>query len=1054
MLRRLLITSALPALLAGQVGTPGAGLPFIRNFPPPTYAADAQNWALAQDLRGVLFAGNNSGVLEFDGVRWRLIPTASGGVVRSLAVGPDGRVYVGSVGEFGVLEPDATARLAFVTLSRGLKACPGFSDVWATLPTPDGIVFQSREALFRCRGGRVEEIKAATSFHTAFAVDRRVFVRQREVGLQELKGSRLVLVPGGERFRQESVFAMMSLEGGGGPGGILVGSRNQGLFRLTDAGIVPFPTPADAFLKANALYQGIRLQDGSLALATLRGGVLLLDPRAHPLAVLDRARGLLGDAVKNVLGGQGPVLWMALDTGLARAEMPSPFSVFDERNGLSGQVWDLARQGGRLYAATGAGVFVLTEGAGPLRVAAFRPVEGPRVQCTSLLPLDRELLVASGQGLFTLREGKATPLRKSSESAISLLRSRRDPDRVFESFQGGIALLRRDPGSPKGWREEGILTGLTEDVYSMAETADGSLWAGTLTDQVLRIRFPEGWKGGPDPRLRIERFGSAQGISGATPFVALVRGELTVGTKRGFLRFQEASGRFVPDPALQGLFPGERRWIHSLMEDGAGRLWVTASDEQGAQPSVGFARPDGKGGLAWTSSPFQRLGPATTQVVRTDPGGVVWLGGSQGILRYDPAQETATASWPFGALVRKVGRDSGAPLCLGEDAAPAPRGLPYAGGGLRFEFAAPAACSEGVMFQTRLLGYERDWSPWSPEAQKEYTRLFEGRYEFQVRARDIFGRVGAPATFRFTIAPPTYRRWWAWMAYAAALALGARALLRIRTRRLRQRNVLLQARITEATWELQDKERRLEAQTADLARMNRELRDLDRQKDEFLGIVVHDLRNPLNGMLLTAELMLNAPDPAETEKRLRRLLRSGEDMNGLITRFLDIAAIDAGRLHAHPEPLSAAVILQEVVAGHQEAAWAKGITLASPSPGGLPPVLADRRFLKEVLDNLVSNALKFSPRDTRVELEAERRGAFLRFTVRDQGPGLTAEDRSRLFERYMRLSARPTAGEPSAGLGLSIVKALTEAMGGRVHVESEAGHGAAFHVELPAAPAE
>lgn len=1054
MFRRLLITAALPALLAGQGGTPGAGLPFIRNFPPPAYAADAQNWALAQDRRGVLFAGNNSGVLEFDGTRWRLIPTASGGVVRSLAVGPGGRIFVGSVGEFGVLEPDASARLAFVPLSHGLKVCPGFSDVWATLATPESIVFQSREALFRYQGGRVEEIKATTSFHTAFAVGRRVFVRQREVGLQELKGSRLVLVPGGGRFRQESVFAMLSLEGSGGPGGILVGSRNQGLFRLTETGIVPFPTPADGFLKANALYQGCRLQDGGLALATLRGGVLLLDPRGRPVAVLDRTRGLLGDAVKNVLGGQGPVLWMALDTGLARAELPSPLSIFDERNGLPGQVWDLARQGGRLYAATGAGVFVLAEGAGPLGVAAFRPVDAPRVQCTALLPLEREVLIACGQGLFTLRDGKARPLRQSSESAITLLRSRRDPDRVYESFQGGLSLLRKDPGSPLGWREEATLSGMTEDIYSLAETRDGSLWAGTLTDQVLRIRFPEGWKGGPDPRVRIDRYGSAQGLAGATPFVAIIRGELTVGTKRGFLRFEEASGRFVPDPALQGLFPGERRWIHSMGEDGAGRLWITASDDQGAHPSVGFAQPDGKGGLAWNPTPFQRLGPATTQVVRPDPDGVVWLGGSQGILRYDPARESAAGTQPFGAMVRKVSRDSGATLDLGEEPASAARSLPFAGGGLRFEFAAPAACSEGVEFQTRLLGYERDWSPWSAEAQKEYTRLFEGTYEFQVRARDILGRVGAPASFRFTIVPPLYRRWWAWMAYAAALALGARALLGMRTRRLRQRNALLQARVTEATWELQDKEKRLVAQTADLARMNRELRDLDRQKDEFLGIVVHDLRNPLNGMLLTAELMLSAPDPAETEKRLRRLLRSGEDMNGLITRFLDIAAIDAGRLHAHPEPLSAARVIQDVAASHQEAAWAKGITLASSSPADLPPVLADRRFLKEVLDNLVSNALKFSRRATPVALEAEGRDAFIRFTVRDQGPGLTAEDRSRLFERYTRLSARPTGGEPSVGLGLSIVKALTEAMGGRVGVESEPGQGAAFHVELPAAPAE
>jgi signal transduction histidine kinase len=349
-----------------------------------------------------------------------------------------------------------------------------------------------------------------------------------------------------------------------------------------------------------------------------------------------------------------------------------------------------------------------------------------------------------------------------------------------------------------------------------------------------------------------------------------------------------------------------------------------------------------------------------------------------------------------------------------------------------------------------MLGFDRDWSPWSPEAQKEYTGLTEGSYLFQVRARDLTGRVGAPATFGFRILPPLYRRGWAYLLYALALALALRGLLRARTRLLRQKNAFLHARITEATWELREKERRLEAQAADLERMNLELRNLNRQKDEFLGIVVHDLRNPLNGMLLNAELLLESPEPAEAEKRVRRVLRSGEDMKGLISRFLDIAAIDAGKVHAHLEPLAVEEAVQEAWFHASEAAQAKGIRLDRDLPQDLPAVLADRRFLKEILDNLLSNALKFSPSGTRVALRAEALEGAVRFAVEDQGPGLTAEDRSRLFERFARLSARPTGGEPSVGLGLSIVKALVEGMGGTLEVESEPGAGAAFRVILPA----
>lgn len=1050
MIRRLFLAAALPALLAGNPPLPETGLPFIRNFRPRAYGADAQNWCLAQDARGILFVGNNSGVLEYDGVRWRLIPTAKGGVVRSLAVGGDGRVYVGSVGEFGVLRPDAAGQLAYTALSRDLKVCPDFSDVWVTAATAQGMVFQTREALFVLDGGEIREIKASTTFHTSFLAGGRFFVRQRDVGLQELKGSRLVPVAGGERFRQESVFAMVDLSGRGGPGGILVGSRNQGLFRMTDAGIVPLPTAADAFLKAKALYQGARLPDGNVALATLRGGILFLSPEGRPLGVLDRGHGLLGDNVKSLLAGQGPSLWMALDTGIAQAEWPSPFSTFDERLGLAGQAWDVARQGGRLYVATGSGAFVLGEGETSPPVASFRPVDGPRSQCTALLALEDEVLLACGEGVFSLRKGRAVPVLPSSQSAIAFLRSRRDPRRVFASFQGSLAVLRRDGTGRTGWRREGILSGLTEDIYSMEEDPDGTLWAGSGTDRVLRIRFPADWKGSDDPRVQVARFGPGEGLAGAGPVVASAGGELAVGTKRGIFRFDAAAGRFVPHPRFQGLFPEGPRWVHGICEDARGRVWLTTSDEFGANPSTGFAQP-GPEGMTWNPAPFQRLGSNAVQVVRPEADGIVWFGGAGGLMRYDPAQARAGGGGTFVALVRKLIRGRDVLLFGGEVPPGHSPALPFAGGGLRFEFSAPASFPEGVQYQVRMLGYDRDWSPWSPEAQKEYTALTEGDYEFQVRARDVQGGMSLPASFRFTILPPVYRRWWAYLAYSAALVLAARTLLQARTRRLRERNAFLHARITEATWELREKEKRLEAQASDLARMNVELRQLNEQKDEFLGIAVHDLRNPLNGMILNAELLLEDPDPKETEKRVRRMLRTGEEMKGLISRFLDIAAIDSGTVRAHLEPLALGEVFQEAWFHFQEAARGKGITLERHLPEPPPAVLADRRFLKEVLENLLSNALKFSHPGTKVRLRAEDLGGRVRITVEDQGPGLTLEDRARLFERFARLSARPTAGEPSVGLGLSIVKALVQAMNGAVGVRSEPGRGAAFQVELPSA---
>ena len=142
------------------------------------------------------------------------------------------------------------------------------------------------------------------------------------------------------------------------------------------------------------------------------------------------------------------------------------------------------------------------------------------------------------------------------------------------------------------------------------------------------------------------------------------------------------------------------------------------------------------------------------------------------------------------------------------------------------------------------------------------------------------------------------------------------------------------------------------------------------------------------------------------------------------------------------------ILFKEVVERHRAMAEAKGLVVMMDIPeGGVPPVLADPFHLMEAMDNLVGNALKFMPKGPpvrRVVLRA-RPGVI---EVQDEGPGFTMEDKEHAFERFRRLSAKPTAGERSTGLGLSIVKALVEAMGGEIELVSEAGQGATFRIHL------
>jgi PAS domain S-box-containing protein len=243
----------------------------------------------------------------------------------------------------------------------------------------------------------------------------------------------------------------------------------------------------------------------------------------------------------------------------------------------------------------------------------------------------------------------------------------------------------------------------------------------------------------------------------------------------------------------------------------------------------------------------------------------------------------------------------------------------------------------------------------------------------------------------------------------------------------------------------EDLEARISERTKALVRLNQE-------KNEFLGIAAHDLKNPLAGIRGSAEIVHRYYEPnVKAAEFVRRIIESCDQMLDIITNLLDVNKIEDGgyTLNLTSVPLE---LLSNIVQEYQIRAAQKGIILFY-EPHNVN-VLADRQAFQQIFDNLVSNAVKYSPQWSKVWVRSVlhttvQDEARVRIEVQDEGPGLTEQDKAKLFTKFARLSAKPTAQESSTGLGLSIVKRLVEAMNGNVWCESEYGKGATFIVELP-----
>ncbi len=258
----------------------------------------------------------------------------------------------------------------------------------------------------------------------------------------------------------------------------------------------------------------------------------------------------------------------------------------------------------------------------------------------------------------------------------------------------------------------------------------------------------------------------------------------------------------------------------------------------------------------------------------------------------------------------------------------------------------------------------------------------------------------------------------------------------------------------QVAFELEQGKREMELEkqkNAVLIRLNEELSEANRLKSELLGIAAHDLKNPLQAILGFAELLKERVQDALTEEYVQRIRMASERMLEMITLLLQDAAISQGKIALNLSEVNVSELCESVVEFYRARAEKKSQVVETQIEPNCT-VLADRQYLFQIIENLLSNAIKYSPSEKKITLSLRRVpvSKVIEIAVRDEGQGLTEDDKFKLFGKFQRLSAKPTGNESSTGLGLAIAKELVELHQGKIWAESEGkGKGTTFFVQLP-----
>jgi signal transduction histidine kinase len=1021
------VSTAVPT--SRDAGRSEAGLSFpSEHYPPSLYDQDPQNWAITQTDRGLLYVANNEGILEYDGEDWRTLPTPAGTFVRSLAT--DSLVYVGAKGDFGVLRPDSIGVLRYHSLAEHVPdTARSFSDVWNTHTLDGAAYYQTSQYLFRWDGSTLETWSTPGSFHTSFRVKGTLYVRDRERGLLRMREDSLVSAVDGSPFVDAPIRMMAPHP----RGGLLIATENEGLFLLQNREVRRLSEGARlrAFLEEHDLYHGCALPNDRYALATLGGGTAIIDATGRILRRLDGSAGLPDDVVNYVYAGREGELWMALNNeGIYRTSLTTSTTLFDARNGLEGVIRDFERHEGRMYAATGRGLYRLESGGGSVNADPARFARRPgHPLAWDLLAAQDDLLAATEKGIYRVDDRQ----RITTRQAYTFAR-RPDASALYAGTETGITRLRRRDGR---WTAAPVAKTPSE-IRSLTVGPNGHLWAGTIRGRILYLAPSTEAEDGP----RTVSFGPEAGLPEGYNSPLTLDSRLAIRSRKGLYHLQTpetapSSWHFTPSSVLPDDDGADTLAVKAFLNGEGGRLWAALGKR------VYTGRPTPNGRYTWSEVEALRFPKPGGVYLYAQPDSTLWLGTNKRAIRFTPADGAPLSSPPttVRALVRRVTTLPEGTVLYGG----APRGatpptitVPYSTNDLRIDVAAPLFNRvTAPQYQYRLTGRRAEWSAWTDRAHVTVSDLWEGRYTFRVRARGEKGRTSRVGLLTVHVEPPWYRSFWAYLLYGlgtGALLLGLRHYYRINEERKEAQKQALKL----------EKEREVRQQ---LERANKRLREANRLKEDFLANTSHELRTPLTNILGFVDL-LREDATSDQDRYLDAIKKNSRRLERTLNALLDLSKLRSGHEEPELETISLGKETRAVARTYEASAREKGLSFDVAVASAEIRVEADDRYLDQILSNLIENAIKFTEEGyVRVSVAAE--GQWATVAVEDSGIGIEEDFLPKLFRDFKQESRGRSRTHEGYGLGLAISARLAKRMEGHIEVESTKGEGSTFTLFLP-----
>lgn len=1021
---------AIPPLFANQYQY--VGNPIAQVFTNEDHQSSNQIWWIEQYHDGKMLFATGNGLTSWDGENWQQSSTPNNTRIRDISVWKDNNIYAGAVGELGYFTPLPSGEFEFTIIPTD-HLVEDFGQTRGVDSNQNIVVYSTDQSLFVWDGSTIHKIddldaKGSRVFNLngeLLVSDRKSFYSIGIVGQEIVITAKDWTFP--PNLRIKSLFINQANE-------IILVTNMMGVFKLVGDTFVNVIAPEK--MPTTYLNSGIQAKDGFYYLNSTIDGVLVYSSSFKLLRHFKQNDGIGLSTIYTIFQDKQDNIWLGGLPNISVFQPPHLRSEYPSNTGTVDFENIFALNGDMLFSGTG--FYHLTFPNGNSRSPIFTQIVDFNLVVLDMLVMGNELIVATESGVYSFTMSDATgktayssPNLISSEDFVSDLATFPDSRFLYATIGNHLSRLHKIDGN---WHEDKMIEDKSGTEYLMVEALNDDyhrVWFTTEQQELYKI-IVESESGHLDSKVTYDKKSHPLGNDHILPFIYDQR--VLMGTQNGVIEYlAQASEPFTQPADFPVALKTEKKDFFKTTEDEKGRLWYHAGSD------TGVMYKDQSGNFTVEESlfmPYNRSG--TRGLAYFDKS--IWVGTASGKI-YRLSEQTIVSQPPPAKVsiqyVNSINSDTRLPLNLQDI------GLKVQDSSIRIGFALPDFSSQrSSLYRTKLVGQGNEsWTPMTAEASKDFTSLSGGNYSLYIEAQDPWGRLSS-VHYDFSVDYPWYANYWARLFYLALLLLiillSIKLGQKLRNKALEQQNRALEDGIQVRTTQIRQKVL--------------ELREQQELKDKFFANVSHEFRTPLTLTIGPLETILKEQKDGlndQSKDLALTALSNAKTMLALVSQVLDINRLEVGKLSLRINENDIAAMLR---ANQQRfMPWASQNSQSLVCINCENPLSAycDQDQIDKCISNLLSNAIKYSGKNTTIKIELISDEKLIGVRITDDGCGIDRTRKNQVFERFYQDIGSEQSAAGGTGIGLAIVKELTELHGGKIELETDTNQGCQFTLWIP-----